>query len=148
MLPKAHIVLGAIFSAAVKFVFPEVDWTFILIIFLASFLIDFDHYLMHIQKTGDWNPMNAAECQIKQEKERIRKGEVGPKARKCPFYILHTIEFNLFALLMSYFWEGFFYIFIGGMLHIFLDIVYLIKMNEMHRKEFSLIVWLIKRGKE
>lgn len=148
MLPKTHIILGAVFGVIVKIAFPSVDWTFIILMFLASFLIDFDHYAFAVTKTHSLSLIKALRWFDNHIQERQRAGRVGPKARKSPFFLLHTIEFHLLILLLSYFWIGFLYIFIGMVFHSLLDICAMTYKRELHARWFSLIEWLIKRGKE
>ncbi len=59
MLPKTHIILGAILSAILWIVIPELAWHSIIVIFLSSFLIDFDHYMCAVQRSGSLSLMKA-----------------------------------------------------------------------------------------
>lgn len=146
MLPKAHIILGAIFSIIIKFVFPQVSWLFIGLMFLATFLIDFDHYAFVAIKTRNLSLINALDWFDRHIEKEKRAGRIGLRARKSPLFLLHTIEFHLFILLMGYFWIGFLYIFIGMVFHSLMDVVYMIYEKELHTRWFSLIEWLIKKS--
>jgi len=55
MLPKIHIIYGLIFSAVLFLIFPEIGIINATIVFLASFLIDVDHYLYFVYKEKSWN---------------------------------------------------------------------------------------------
>ena len=65
MYVKYHITIGLIATLIILLAFPPIGWFYALIIFLASFLIDFDHYLWYAVKKGDWNPFNAYRWMIK-----------------------------------------------------------------------------------
>ena len=58
MLPKTHILLGLIFSLLIYF---SLELTIIQasLVFLSSFLIDFDHYLWYVFKKKDFSLKNA-----------------------------------------------------------------------------------------
>ena len=54
MLPKWHILFGAIFSMLVYFIF-NINLFQVSLIFLASIFIDFDHYLFYVFRKKDFN---------------------------------------------------------------------------------------------
>ena len=143
MLPRWHVLLGAIFSLLFLLVFPETNPIYIFLIFLSSFLIDFDHFAVGMIKTKSfsfskifdyYNKMMIIE--IKERKEGIR--------RMGDFYLFHTFEFLAITALLGFVWTGFFYIALGMAFHLILDIIDLIKLDFLYRKEFFLTAWLIK----
>jgi len=147
MFPKEHIILGLMFSLVVKFIFPQIEWFYIILIFVASFMIDFDHYAMYVKKTGNFSPVESVRYYYKRIAEAKRRGEVGAKAKKSFFFLFHTLEFHILILLMSYFWIGFLYIFIGMVFHSFLDIVKMSYKKELHTRWLFLIEWILDKNK-
>ncbi|MEK6830589.1 MAG: hypothetical protein AABX77_01010, partial [Nanoarchaeota archaeon] len=68
MLPKYHIIIGLIASIAIYLIFNLTIFQ-ASIIFLSSFLIDADHYLLYIFRKKDFSLINS----IKYFKERRRR---------------------------------------------------------------------------
>lgn len=122
MLPKAHIFFGAIFSIVLYFFgFNLFQCT---IIFLSSFLIDFDHYAWFVIKKKNFN---------------LKKAFYFLKAmdKKKPVMMLfHTFEFILFILILSFFYNIFLFVLIGMLFHSLLDIIDLKYYKELHLREF------------
>lgn len=137
MYPRWHIILGGIFSLAWKIVFPETAWIYIAIIFLASFLIDFDHYAAAVIRTGRFGLGNAIDyfrrLKIKFERE-VKRGI----RRKGDVMIFHTIEFHLLVLIAGLFWTPMLYVFIGMVFHSLTDLIYLIYTDRLFVREFWL----------
>jgi hypothetical protein len=147
MLPRWHIILGAIFTALVWLAIPNIQIIYLILIFLSSFLIDFDHYLVAVReskKLGIKNSLNVYKKKSIQEEKEIKKGI----RKKGDFHLFHTVEFHIFIGLLSYFWIGFYYIFIGMVFHSLLDLFYLIFSGRLHRREYFLFNWAIKRSKQ
>ncbi len=136
MLPKTHIIFGAVFSALIFFLF-KITFFEASLIFLASFLIDFDHYLWYVGKNKDFSLKKAF---------RIFTDELR-HPNKPLMMIFHTLEFLILVFALSYFWKGFLFILIGMLFHSFLDIIDLINRNLLGKREFFLIRYLIK-GKQ
>ncbi|MBS3078646.1 hypothetical protein J4218_00830 [Candidatus Pacearchaeota archaeon] len=129
MLPKVHIFFGAIFSIILYVI--GLDIFNCTLVFLASFLIDFDHYLWYIIKHEDFHLKNAFYF-LKHLKKK-----------KKTLMIFHTLEFLIFVLLLSYVWIEFFWISIGMIFHSILDLIDLYNEKELYLREFSLINYLI-----
>tara|TARA_Y100000034_G_scaffold99887_1_gene122916 strand:- start:41 stop:427 length:387 start_codon:yes stop_codon:yes gene_type:complete len=127
MLPKWHILFGVIFSLILFYIFPIIGLFNLSLIFLSSFLIDFDHYFWYIYKKKDWNLKNSYNY-LKKEARNLRKGMV-----------FHTIEFHIFVGLLGLIWAGFFYILIGMISHSLTDLVSLIYEKRLYSRRFSLI---------
>jgi hypothetical protein len=109
MLPRWHLLFGLLFAYVVYW-FTSITIFQAIIIFLASFLIDVDHYLWYIYKKKNWN---------------LKKAIYFLKTNKKlkTLMIFHTIEFHIIIGLLSFFWRGFFYIFIGMFFHSLVDLV-------------------------
>jgi len=144
MLPRWHIVLGFVFSILYWILFPRTDLIYIVLIFLSSFLIDFDHYLNALSKTGSVSLRKAFEYhKVLGEIEKYEQKK-GIK-RKSDFEIFHTFEFHLLVLLLSFVWIGFFYIFLGMLFHSIIDIISMIYAGRLYSREFFLFNWILRQ---
>lgn len=144
MLPRWHVLLGGIFALLILIAAPYTNIAYILLFFLASFLIDFDHYLCAVINTGRLNLKEAFEYHRKMDaldKERRRKG----LRERGDFHIFHTIEFHILVGLSSLLWTGFFYIFLGMVFHSLCDLYSLLYSKEMYRREFFFIAWVLRK---
>src|SRR3989344_7888189 len=92
MLPKHHILLGFIFSLVTFFLFSQIGTLGGVVIFLSSFLIDFDHYIYYIFKKKDFS-LKRAYLWYKEKGEKIDRTKIN--LRKNYFvahYYFHGIE--------------------------------------------------------
>ncbi len=145
MLPRWHIFFGAIFTLVVFVMIPSLSWFYLTLIFLSSFLIDFDHYLVSAFRRGKVISLSDSlkyhdELGIK-ERAEINKGI----KRKGDFHIFHTIEFHALIGLLGFFWVGFFYIFIGMFFHSLLDVYTGLRDGWLHKREFFFFNWIGKK---
>lgn len=127
MLPKWHILLGAVFSLLLWPVFGLGS----LIIFASSFLVDFDHFLFYIKRTKNYNLLKAYSF-LKKFAEKRKK--------EPPLFIFHVIEFWILLFVASLFSKFVSLAFIGIALHMFLD--FLDDAFKKRRRQFSLVTWL------
>ena len=146
MLPRYHIIYGAIFSILIWVASPQLNYLYVALLFLSTFLIDFDHYLCSALKTKKLGLFHSfeyhKETQKQQEREKIR----GIRQRG-DFHLFHTIEFHILVGLFGFLWIGFFYVFLGMIFHSLLDIYSLLSDKFMYRREFFLTAWLLKQIK-
>jgi len=138
MLPRWHILFGALFSIFVFIMFPETNFIYLLLLFLSSFLIDFDHYIVAVRKTGSLSLFRAFEYHEKAGRIADREHARGLR-NKGDFHLFHTVEFIIFVGLLGLLWVGFFYIFIGMVFHSLLDLTSLICSERVYRRTFFLI---------
>lgn len=131
MLPKTHIILGAIFTIVLYFSYTRNIFALV-IIFLSTFLFDVDHYLFYVNKKKDYSLKNAFNFYI----------NLG-KFHKPVMNIFHTLEFILLLGLLGYINDIFFFAVIGLVFHSILDILYLNYEHRLFVREFSLIRYLI-----
>jgi len=147
MLPRTHILFGAIFTLIVGYVYPGISWFYLVLLFLSSFLIDFDHYIVAANRTKSFSLFRALHyfrVYCEREKRDIAKGI----KKKGHFMVFHTFEFHIIVLLLGLFiWKGFLFVFIGMAFHSILDIIYMVYYNEMHRREFWFVNWVIWKFK-
>ena len=141
MWPRTHILLGLIFSFLIWIVFPTIVWYDILLIFLSSFLIDFDHYMAYVNKTGNWSLFKSLKYHDKVQIIEAQELKKGIK-RRGDFHIFHTFEFHLAILAIGLIFAPFLFIFIGMTFHSVMDIISLKKRRLLHRREFFLTNWI------
>ncbi|MBI2671176.1 hypothetical protein HYX18_04345 [Candidatus Woesearchaeota archaeon] len=129
MLPKQHFILGLIFS---MFTIPYFGILNSIIVFLASFLIDVDHYFSYVYKKQDFSLRNAI--------------AYFSDLRNMPYHTLHvfhTVEFWILLLLLSYFSSVFLIILIGILFHLSLDFTEMVYKNWYENRIYSFLLWLI-----
>ena len=86
-------------------------WRFnVLYLFLGGFLIDFDHYIMHMIKFKSLSLKKAYQYCLRKP--------------KYSFLLFHTVEAWVLLIILSFFSEIMFIILIGLILHMILDLVH------------------------
>ena len=144
MLPIWHMSIGLAFTILVWLAIPQIPFLYLILIFLSSVLIDFDHYAVSVSKTGSISIRKSFDYHNKKRIEEKRDISKGIKKRG-DFHIFHTMEFHFLIGLLSLFWIGFFYIFIGMIFHSFLDLIDLIIKKRFHRREYFFFNWIRKK---
>jgi len=134
MLPKAHIILGLIFSVLLFFL--HITILEASLIFLSSVLIDVDHYLFIIKRKKIWNL-----------KKAFYWHKNLPKDHKPMMHIFHSIEFLILILILSFFIKIFLFILIGLLFHSVFDIFDLLYNKRYNVREFSMIRYLLSKDK-
>ena len=135
MLPKWHILFGAIFSLIVYY-FSQVSAFYILVLFLSSFLFDVDHYLFNLFRYGD----------VSLKKSYLRHKKL-PRNHKPMTHIFHTIEFILLIGIMGYFSKLFLFVFIGIIFHSIIDLIDFAYYKKWGVREFFLTRYLFSKDK-
>lgn len=146
MLPRWHILLSFLLTFLFFVIFPNTNMIFLALLFLSSFLIDFDHYLVFVLKKKKFSLLKAFDYHEEAGKIEIKEYSSGIR-RKGDFHLFHTLEFNIIIFALGFLWEGFFYVFGGIIFHSISDIIYLIYQRRFYRREFFLTNW-IKKFKE
>ncbi len=144
MLPKWHIFWGVLFTAIIWFFAKDLEPIYLLLIFLSTFLIDFDHYLVAVRKNESLSFKRSLIFFKENNKKELSDHKKGKK-NKGHFFLFHTMEFHMFVALLSLVWAGFFYVFIGMVFHSLLDLLWLLYHNMFYVREFFLFNWLIKK---
>lgn len=135
---RDHVLLGA---AASLSMLPYYGWSGCLLFWIATVLIDLDHYARFLWKTGFrfWSPQNMFRFFQEVHDRRFR-----PEFIVVEY--LHTVEaFAIFAWL-ALTWKGFLIpIFAGFVFHELVDIVTLLRNGIPTRRCYSMIeyVWRI-----
>lgn len=144
MLPRWHLLFGGILAVIIWIAAPQINLIYVVLFFLASFLIDFDHYMCAVFHTKNFNLPNAYEYHKKidaEDRERKKKGI----REKGDFHLFHTVEFHILVGILGLYWTAFFYIFLGMMFHSLTDIYSMIYSDQMYRREFSFVAWLFRK---
>jgi len=121
MLPKTHTIFGFLFSIVIFLLFPSVGWLGFFLIWASSVLIDVDHYLYAVWRTGKigigksykWFFRYNDAYQKLSKKEQLASQQI-----PC---IFHGIESTLILAFLSFFSPIFSYILFGFLFHQFLD---------------------------
>ena len=121
MLPKQHIIYGAIFSLALFILVPQVTLTKAIIVFLAAVLIDIDHYLFYVIDKKDFSLKNSFKWYKKHAKNWLKMSPTTREKYKRPVILCHGIEFLLIILILSLFSQTFLFISVGVLFHFTLD---------------------------
>lgn len=145
MLPKIHAILGLIFSFLMYFM---LNATILeaLLIFFASFLIDFDHYLWYIYRKKSFNLKNAYSWFKEKRKKWLVLSEKEREKYKRPYLIFHSIEFWIILFILGYLNQIFFYLLLGILFHIILDYIETIYIRDKLYPKLSLI-WVYTKNK-
>jgi hypothetical protein len=128
MLPTSHIIYGLVLSAFL-FIF-GIPISYVAIIFSASVLIDFDHYIFYVALKKDINPIKAVKWYFIEGK----KYENNLKYQFAFLQIFHTVEFLLILAILSFFNKIVLLIFIGCVFHTCIDITYHIVTKKVYLK--------------
>ncbi len=144
---KYHLLIGLVTSLALVQLF-NLSFSAGLIIFLASWIIDFDHYLWYGFEMKNWNPIRAIKWYIKsipkwhslslQEREKFKQG----------VFIFHGILFWAIIASLSLVYNLFFWILIGVAIHMVADWIDLTMRGEpLYNKIFPLYIMGRNEGK-
>jgi hypothetical protein len=127
MLPKYHALFGFIFASILLFIFPKIGILGFVTIWLASFLIDVDHYLFYAITKKDWSLKNAHKWFVDENKKfmKLSYWDRLKNTAQIPC-ILHGIEAIIILLVLSLLSNTFLYIAIGFIFHQSLDFIFLI----------------------
>jgi hypothetical protein len=147
MFPKWHILFGAIFTVLTWFFIPTIPPAYLALIFLASFLIDSDHYANAVLKNKSPSLKKAFEYHKIKRQEEVKEIAGGIR-RKGDFHLFHTIEFHAVIGFLGLIWSGFFFIFVGMLFHSLLDVSSLLFTGVFHRREFFFFNWIRKKAKQ
>jgi len=142
MLPSKHIILGFVSSLVLFFIYPEFGFLGIAIIFLSSFLLDFDHYLYYIFKKRDLSLKRAYNYFLKL-RDFFGAADKGKKYKE-PILIFHGVEFFIVLVLLTYFASLFQFVLFGSLIHMVFDFIDSYINNHPIEYKISQIYNLIK----
>ena len=148
MLPKWHILFGIIFSL-ILYLFFQISLLNSLIVFLASILIDVDHYLSHAFKEKDLSLKRIYKSSVKRREKWMNFSVKEKKEYKLRPFIFHGIEFWIVILVLSFFHKIFLYIFLGIMIHMFFDFIDMIYCKDpFYAKLSQIYIWIRNKNKK
>lgn len=132
MLPKKHIIYSLIFCLILFIILPYYSLIPYLIFFLSSVLMDIDHYFVYIWRKKDTSLISALKWHDLLEK--MNKKE---KIKNIPFFhFLHSFEFFILLVILSFFFKYVIYILLGFIFHSILDLIDMKRRNELASREY------------
>lgn len=135
-MPKYHISVGAIISVILFFIF-QLTILQASIIFLASFIIDIDHYLLYVFKTKDFSIKNSINYFYERRKNWLKLNLNERKIRKRAVFVFHGIEFWILLAFLNYYFSFILFILIGIAIHMILDYIDIIYNKDSLYTKFS-----------
>ena len=133
MYPKNHIIINLIIGL-ILLIF--INPIYVLIIFLASILIDVDHYIYYIFKKKRFSLKSAYNWYVI-EKQKFHDLSLKEKKKHRYFiFIFHGIESIIILLIISLFIPSFIFIALGFTIHLIEDFLIALKFKYMKRKLF------------
>jgi hypothetical protein len=93
--------------------YPVFGWVSVFVV-VGGFLVDFDHYLLYIIRTGDWS--------LKKSIIYYRKRKFAVK--RPVLHIFHTVEAYIVLLAFALYFRPFLLVLLGFKLHMLLDFVH------------------------
>ena len=144
MLPRWHIIYGALFTLLLGVLASGTRWEYLLLVFAASVLIDIDHYICFVWNTKRFSLKRAFEYHRLQHFALLKHERHGKKPRG-DFHFFHTVEFHMLIALIGVFWTPAFYLFIGLVFHSLLDIFAILSAKKLHRREYFFTNWIAKK---
>jgi hypothetical protein len=138
MLPKNHILFGFLFSTILYFLLPLtiLEAT---IIFLSSFLIDFDHYLLYVYRKKRLSLKNSLRY-FYNEGKKWKKIMPIKNQYKRNIFIFHGVETWIPLAIISIYFPIFWFVLIGIGIHIFLDYIIILRLKDPWYSKFSIIL--------
>lgn len=123
MLPKTHVIIGFLVSLIIFLIFPEIGWINAAVIFLSSFLIDFDHYVYYVIKKKDLSLKKAVDYSVKQRDFLLSLSPEKRRGYKIGVMAFHGAETVLLLALMILVHRIFLFVLIGVLIHLILDLI-------------------------
>jgi hypothetical protein len=144
MLPKWHLLIS-VFLFTILFFVLKVSLSSAIIIALASFLIDLDHYLFYMVKHKEYNPIKVY-THLKEIHRKVLAGELKKENRPKIFLLFHSIEFFILIFVLALFLNHTFLylIFISFLFHFLCDLIYGLITKTFELWPYSLIYYLKK----
>ena len=128
--------------------FPQIGFIGFSFIFLSSFLIDVDHYMLYVYKKHNLSLRNAYKWFVEHMKRRLALPKPNRSDYKYEILIFHGIEFWIILFLLTYTHFYFWYVFIGVMFHMLLDGIALVYWGfPLYTKLSITYLWLRDRNK-
>ena len=123
MLVSRHIIIGALVAIILHLFFPAITWTYSLIIFLSSVLIDVDHYVYYAVLKKDINFKRSYNWFMENREKAKKLKLTNSKNYQEAIFFLHGVEFMFILILLIFTSRLFAYVLIGIIIHMLLDFV-------------------------
>jgi hypothetical protein len=112
--------------------YPLFGWWAVLV-FVGGVFVDIDHYFVYVLKTKDWSLKRAVVYYKKKKYKQIMP----------VIHHLHTIEFFMVVVILSFFYTFALAFRLGYILHVLLDFIHCIYYKEWKHRSNSLLYELI-----
>lgn len=126
---KWHILIGFITSYILVYFFEFPIFAGV-IIFIASWIIDLDHYFWYALETKDWNPFHAIRWYIKTNPKWLALTPDARKKFKYGIFIYHSLLLWIILIMLSSIHPVFLWILIGIGIHMVADLIDLNLLDE------------------
>jgi hypothetical protein len=146
MYPKYHIILGGLVTILI-YLISQITLFQAVIIFLSSFLIDFDHYIIYAIKKKDLSLKNARNYFYEKKDLWLNASKEQRKNFKHLVIIFHGIEFWVILIILAQFHTIFYFILTGIIIHMFLDYIDMIHLSAPFYTKFSQIKVYLRNKK-
>jgi len=145
MLVKNHLIINLIISL-ILLIF--INPFYVLIFFLASVLIDADHYLYYIFAKKRFSLKSAYNWNVI-ERQKFQELSMEEKKKHRYFiFIFHSLEVLIFLLALSLYIPIFFFVAFGFFIHLIEDSIIAVKFKYLKRKLFlSYAIYLHVKNK-
>ena len=128
-MSKMLLQYHALFGLIISFLLYPVYGLSVLIIFFSNLLLDVDHYLLYVIKFSSFNIKQAHDYFIAKDETLLLP--------------LHTVEFLMVLLLLSFYLDFVFFVLIGVVIHFMLDLRDELRFNYIGR--FPSLIWYLIR---
>jgi len=125
MLPKKHFLVTFFICIPLYFIY---EW-WVLLILASAVLIDVDHYLHYVFKFKKFNLKKAYDYYLNRGKN---------KKRERLLFVFHTWEVLVAILLLGFFFQIFWLIFLGFFIHVLEDIYDYYTRAKVYSRRISL----------
>jgi hypothetical protein len=140
MRPFSHVILGFLFIIALHFIFPDITFLNLAIVFLSNGLVDADHYLYYVLNCRNFSLRKAYKKHDKGLRNIVLISMSERKKTYSGFYLFHGIEWVIvFFFLGKYLLPIFSFISWGLLFHWVVDLFHEIYIKGTVDK--SSIIW-------
>ncbi len=133
MLPKQHIIINLIICLILLFFIQPI---YVLIIFLSSVFIDFDHYLYYVFEKKRFSLKSAYNWFLIETTKFHNLSVEEKKKHRYFILIFHGLEPLILLYLFSFYIPILFFIFFGFLMHLIEDSIIATKFKYLKRKLF------------
>ena len=149
MLVSRHVII----SFLIALVLYPFFGLYSILFFLSGFLIDVDHYIEYAIANKDINLFNCLRFFNKSSHKNIKllKDGKAEEEDKTYFHIFHSFEFIILLGVFSFFSKILFFVFLGVLSHVLLDLVNLAYLKAKFRgkiqrsRNYSAIIFWLER---